>query len=60
MSGYKDSIRRRDLTFMILLYGTAARLDEMIFSKQESSSEQDKPDATIIGKEQSEDIVFTS
>lgn len=42
---------RRDLTFMILLYNTAARLDEILSLKVEQLHlEQTKPNATIIGK----------
>jgi len=47
----KTASGRRDLTFMILLYGTAARLDEMLSLKAgQLHLEQDKPNATIIGK----------
>jgi len=42
---------RRDLTFMILLYSMAARLDEMLSLKTgQLHLEQAKPSATIIGK----------
>lgn len=42
---------RRNLTFMILLYSTAARLDEMLSLKAgQLHLEQAKPSATIIGK----------
>ena len=41
----------RDLTFMVLLYNTAARLDEMLSLKaRQLHLEQAKPSATIIGK----------
>lgn len=47
----KTASGRRDLTFMILLYSTAARLDEMLSLKTgQLHLEQDKPNATIIGK----------
>ncbi len=47
----KTASGRRDLTFMILLYGTAARLDEMLSLKAaQLHLEQDRPSATIIGK----------
>ncbi len=47
----KTASGRRDLTFMILLYSTAARLDEMLSLKAgQLHPEQDRPSATIIGK----------
>ncbi len=47
----KTASGRRDLTFMILLYSTAARLDEMLSLKaRQLHLEQDRPSATIIGK----------
>lgn len=42
---------RRDLTFMVLLYATAARLDEILSLKVEQLHlDHIKPSATIIGK----------
>jgi site-specific recombinase XerD len=47
----KTASGRRDLTFMVLLYSTAARLDEMLSLKaRRLHLEQAKPSATIIGK----------
>ena len=47
----KTASGRRDLTFMILLYSTAARLDEILSLKVgQLHLEQDKPSATIVGK----------
>lgn len=47
----KTASGRRDLTFMIFLYSTAARLDEMLSLKAgQLHLEQDRPSATIIGK----------
>lgn len=47
----KTASGRRDLTFMVLLYSTAARLDEMLSIKaRQLNLEQAKPSATIIGK----------
>lgn len=47
----KTASGRRDLTFMVLLYSTAARLDEMLSLKvKQLHLEQFKPSATIIGK----------
>ncbi len=47
----KTASGRRDLTFMVLLYNTAARLDEILSLKVEHLHlEQAKPNATIIGK----------
>ena len=47
----KTASGRRDLTFMILLYSTAARIDEILSLKiKQLHLEHDKPSATIIGK----------
>ena len=47
----KTASGRRDMTFMVLLYSTAARLDEMLSLKiSQLHLEQAKPSATIIGK----------
>lgn len=47
----KTTSGRRNLTFMILLYSTAARLDEMLSLKAgQLHLEHAKPSATIIGK----------
>ena len=47
----KTTTGRRDLTFMILLYSTAARLDEILSLKvRQLHLEHAKPSATIIGK----------
>ncbi len=47
----KTTSGRRDLTFMILLYSTATRLDEILSLKAEHLHlEQARPSATIIGK----------
>lgn len=47
----KTATGRRDLTLMILLYGTATRLDEILSLKVgQLHLEQAKPSATIMGK----------
>jgi len=47
----KTTSGRRDLTFLILLYSTATRLDEILSLKiGQLHLEQAKPSATIIGK----------
>lgn len=45
------STGRRDLVFLILMYGTAARIDEVLSMKiQHLHLHASKPYATIIGK----------
>ncbi|MBP1920807.1 tyrosine-type recombinase/integrase [Youngiibacter multivorans] len=47
----KTASGRRDLTFMVLVYSTAARLDEMLSLKaRQLHLDQAKPNATITGK----------
>jgi len=51
LKGRNAPVKKRDLVFMILLYATAARLDEILSVKiKQLHTDEKKPYVTIVGK----------